>query len=68
MDDTSKSVYVTHGARPDGVRRWFIAYSGKTSNGGSCNGDILGTSPEGCVNLNTAFPGRRIKCLRSIEG
>ncbi|KAK4198332.1 hypothetical protein QBC40DRAFT_266875 [Triangularia verruculosa] len=72
MDDTSNSVYITHGQRPDGVRRWFFAYDGKTGNGGSCTGNRLTTSsssvaPSGCVNLNTAYPGKRIRCLRSVS-
>ncbi|KAJ0163729.1 hypothetical protein CTA2_2503 [Colletotrichum tanaceti] len=61
MDDTSHSVYFASGP-------WFY-YGGKTGNGGSCTGDLLGSwandEKNPCVNLDRrGDDGRRIKCVR----
>ncbi|KAF5668359.1 small secreted protein [Fusarium heterosporum] len=62
MDDTSNSVYFGDGP-------WFY-YSGKTKNGGSCTGQMIGSwdndHKHPCVNLNwrSDQDTRRIKCVR----
>lgn len=58
VDDTTNSVYIT---------RNFIGYSGKTSNGGSCNGDLLVVMRQGCNNINTISAGKRVKCVRYVN-
>ncbi|KAK2004372.1 hypothetical protein LX36DRAFT_431525 [Colletotrichum falcatum] len=65
MDDTSHSVYFASGP-------WFY-YSGKTGNGGSCTGDLLGSwandEANPCVNLDSrGADGRRIRCVRWNNG
>ncbi|KAI0159545.1 hypothetical protein GGR57DRAFT_499873 [Xylariaceae sp. FL1272] len=56
MDDTSHSVYLAGGT-------WEL-HSGKTENGGSCNGAWLGVSDGGCVNLdNGGQVKERIRCV-----
>lgn len=51
MDDTSSSVYLTTGQRPDGVNNnGWSGYSGK-ANGGGCTGNFLGRLPDGCISL-----------------
>lgn len=73
IDDTTNSVYFNHGTTDVGNRRKiWVAYSGKTGNGGSCTGTRLGSVPlgddgksdEGCVNINNVF-SVRIKCVQS---
>ncbi|KAF0324786.1 hypothetical protein K4K61_005540 [Colletotrichum sp. SAR11_59] len=59
MDDSSHSVYLATGAT---YGPW-LAYEGKTSNGGSCTGAYLGDLPGECVNLDNHFSGRRIRCV-----
>ena len=65
MDDTSNSVYFASGP-------WYY-YSGKSSNGGVCTGDLLGSwendTDNPCVNLNER-PGdsRRIQCVKWNNG
>ncbi|KAH7198393.1 uncharacterized protein B0J16DRAFT_367484 [Fusarium flagelliforme] len=61
MDDTSNSVYLASGP-------WYF-YGGKSSNGGLCTGDVLGSwendTDNPCVNLNRrGDDGRRIQCVR----
>ncbi|UPL02927.1 hypothetical protein LCI18_013861 [Fusarium solani-melongenae] len=65
MDDTSHSVYFASGP-------WFY-YGGKTGNGGSCTGDLLGSwnndENHPCVNLDRrGDDGRRIQCVRWNNG
>ncbi|KAK1988809.1 hypothetical protein LZ30DRAFT_697663 [Colletotrichum cereale] len=65
MDDTSHSVYFASGP-------WFY-YSEKTSNGGQCTGDLLGSwandEANPCVNLDKrGDDGRRIKCVKWNNG
>lgn len=55
MDDTTNSVYITGK---------FIGFSGKTGNGGKCTGRAVMTMKQGCNNLNNAYAGGRIKCVR----
>ena len=57
MDDTTHSVYITGN---------FIGYTGKTGNGGSCTGEALIIMNHACNNLDTVYPGKRIKCLRYV--
>ncbi|KAI0005647.1 small secreted protein [Xylariaceae sp. FL0662B] len=66
MDDKSKSVYLA--STNDDKYQWQ-AYSGKTHNGGSCTGDMIGNITTGfganpCHNLDTTFD-RRIKCVKA---
>ncbi|TDZ23900.1 hypothetical protein C8034_v005983 [Colletotrichum sidae] len=61
MDDTSHSVYFASGP-------WFY-YDGKTSDGGSCTGNLLGSwandNDHPCVNLDRrGDDGRRIRCVK----
>ncbi|EGU75777.1 hypothetical protein FOXB_13689 [Fusarium oxysporum f. sp. conglutinans Fo5176] len=65
MDDTSNSVYFAAGP-------WFY-YDGKTENGGSCTGNLLGSwandNDHPCVNLNQrGGDSRRIRCVRWNNG
>jgi hypothetical protein len=65
MDDTSNSVYFASGP-------WYF-YSGKSSNGGMCQGDLLGSwendSDHPCVNLNArSGDTRRIQCVKWNNG
>ncbi|KAJ5747856.1 uncharacterized protein N7511_009552 [Penicillium nucicola] len=59
MDDTTHSVYLA-GAN-------WVGFSDKTGNGGSCSGSALTVLQGECNNLDTAHPGKRIKCVRNID-
>ncbi|KAL1863176.1 hypothetical protein Plec18170_000006 [Paecilomyces lecythidis] len=59
MDDTSHSVYLA-GAN-------WVGFSDKTKNGGSCSGTALTVLDGQCNNLDTAHPGKRVKCVRNID-
>jgi hypothetical protein len=59
MDDSSHSVYLA-GAN-------WVGFSDKTSNGGKCSGSALTVLQGECNNLDTAHPGKRIKCVRNID-
>ncbi|KAK3338486.1 hypothetical protein B0H65DRAFT_592402 [Neurospora tetraspora] len=76
FDDTTISVYFNYGTNDVGTnRKIWVAFSGKTGNGGSCTGTELGWVPlgdngnsdEGCVNINNVF-SVRIKCVRERRG
>lgn len=67
MDDTSKSVYLTGGVVNGGNGEWF-AFPNKDKNGGKCQGSVLRLLPDGCVNLNSHFRRRRIRCVRVEPG
>ncbi|KAI2633674.1 hypothetical protein GGS26DRAFT_554297 [Hypomontagnella submonticulosa] len=64
MDDTSNSVYLA--VSSDDQYIWQ-AFSGKSGNGGICEGVVLGNLTTGpgraCSNLNKKF-GQRIKCVK----
>lgn len=64
MDDTTQSVYLTGGKVGAEAKHW-LAYPEKEKNGGRCTGWPLGFVPDGCINLNRQFPGKRIRCLVS---
>ena len=58
MDDSTHSVYQA------GVG-WYL-FDGKEGDGGHCTGRILGRVDGGtsaCLNLDTTYDGRRIRCL-----
>jgi hypothetical protein len=55
MDDTSHSVYITGR---------FVAYAGKSGDGGRCTGEAIALLSQGCNNLDTFRSGRRVRCVR----
>lgn len=66
MDDSSNSVYLTIGTGLNEEQMRLFAFDGKSGNGGYCTGHQLGeiTASGFCVDLNTFYPGSRIRCVR----